>query len=396
MSSLKTQFERISVRLAALDNLIFIIIGLIISVILRLRLFQVQSIDYDWFLSHWYDYISEHGGFRALRDDFSNYTPPYLYLMTIATYLPIPKLYAIKWISVIFDFTLAAAVVLLVRLKYENKTVWILALFITLFTPTVFFNSALWGQCDAIYTTALLMSVYFAIKKRPLATAIFLGVALTLKLQAVFLFPLFLILYLKKEIPIKAFLLIPAVYIILILPAWLIGRPFVDLLTIHIKHAGEYTNRLVLNAPNLYQWLPYHRAVEKASLFFALACIFLFCYVAYRSKVEVEKNIIIKLATVSAILTPFVLPHMHERYFFPADVLSLVYAFYFPRFFFVPILVVTASFFSYIPVLFFNEMTPVLIPYMAILMALALVVTLVDLVRTLYPGLRSDVTQSNI
>ena len=389
MPALKTHVARISARLAALDNLIFSVVGLIISVVLRLRLFKIQSIDYDWFLSPWYEYIRDHGGFRALKDDFSNYTPPYLYLMTIATYLPIPKLAAIKWVSVVFDFVLAALATLLVRLKYEDKTLWMLSFFVTLFAPTVFFNSALWGQCDAIYTSALLASVYFVIKRKPTAAAIFLGVALTVKLQAVFLFPFFLVLYLKKEMPMRVFLLIPAVYVLLILPAWLIGRPFVDLLLIHFRHAGEYSNRLVLNAPNLYQWLPYHRAIEKGSLLFALAMIYLFCLIGYKSRVELGKNIIIKMATCSAILVPFVLPHMHERYFFPADALSLVYAFYFPRFFIVPLLVITASFFSYIPVLFFNDVKPTGIPYMAGLMALALIITMVDLVRSLYPGLQS-------
>jgi Gpi18-like mannosyltransferase len=389
MSALKTHVAHISSRIAALDNLIFFAVGLIIALILRMRLFKLQSIDYDWFLSPWYDYIHSHGGFRALKDNFSNYTPPYLYLLTIATYLPIPKVEAIKWISVIFDFALAALVLLIIRLKYEDKTVWILSFFVTLFVPTVFFNSALWGQCDAFYTSALLASVYFIIKRRPVASAIFLGLALTLKLQSVFLFPLFLILYLKKEMPLRVFLLIPAVYLLLILPAWLVGRPFVDLLMIHLRHAGEYTNRLVLNAPNLYQWLPYHRVLEKGSLFFAIAMIYLFCFIGYKSRVELEKNIIIKLATASAILVPFVLPHMHERYFFPADALSIIYAFYFPRFFIVPILVLSASFFSYIPVIFFNEVKPILIPYMAGLMAIALTITMVDLVRSLYPGLRS-------
>src|SRR2546423_1363771 len=107
MSVLKTHVARISSSLAALDNLIFFVVGLIIALILRIRLFMLNSIDYDWFLSPWYDYIRDHGGFRALKDDFSNYTPPYLYLLTIATYLPIPKMYAIKWVSVIFDFVLA-------------------------------------------------------------------------------------------------------------------------------------------------------------------------------------------------------------------------------------------------------------------------------------------------
>ena len=390
MSALKTHVARISSRIAALDNLIFVVVGLIISLFLRIRLLTIETGDYEWFLSPWYDYISGHGGFRALKDDFSNYTPPYLYLLTLATYLPIPKVYAIKWISVIFDFVLATLVMLIVRFKYENKTLWILSFFLTLFTPTVIINSAYWGQCDAIYTSALLASVYFIISKRPVLSVIFLGVALTLKLQAVFLFPLFLILYLKKEIPLKVFLLIPAVYVVLVAPAWLIGRPFMDLLTIHIKHAQTYS-KLTLNAPNIYQWVPYNRSLEKASLFFAAAFIYLFCFVVYKSKVELDKNIIVKLALVSAILTPFTLPHMHERYFFPADVLSIIYALYFPRYFFVPLLVISASFVSYLPFLFFNgEPRPAaLLPMMAVLMALALIVTVFDLVRTLYPGLQS-------
>ncbi|MGB7925050.1 MAG: hypothetical protein WCF57_17550 [Pyrinomonadaceae bacterium] len=389
MASLKTSFERLSSRIAALDNLIFLIVGLIISLVLRIKLFRINTVDYDWFLSPWYDYIVNHGGFRALKDDFANYTPPYLYLLTLATYLPIPKMHAIKWTSAIFDFALAALVALIVRLKYESKTLLMLAFFITLFTPTVFFNSALWGQCDAMYTSALLASLYFIIKRKAVTSVIFLGVALAFKLQAVFLFPLFLILWLKKEIRMRVFLLIPAVYVLLILPAWLMGRPFVDLLLIHIRHAGVYS-QLTLNAPNLYQWLAYHREIEKASLFFAMAVIFLFCYVVYRSRVEFEKNIIVKLATVSTILMPFVLPHMHERYFFPADALSIIYAIYFPRLFFIPLLVISASFFSYLPVIFFNELKPGLIPYMAVLMAIALIVTMVDLVRTLYPGLSDN------
>ena len=397
MSSHKNQFAHIASRLAARENLLFIV-GLILAVILRLSLFDFESVDYKLFLSSWYDYIRAHGGFRALKDDFSYYTPSYLYLLTIATYLPIPKLYAIKLISVIFDFPLAVIVLLFVRLKYENKFLWVLSFFITLFTPTVFFNSAMWGQCDAIYTAALLASIYCVIKKRPVASMIFLGVALSFKQQAVFLLPLFLVLYLKRELSLKVFLLIPAVYILSILPAWLMGRPFIDLLMIHIKHAQIY-DALTLNAPNLYQWMPREPRLAKAAIFFALSCVFLFCFVVYQSKVELEKNRIVRLSLVSLILMPFTLPHMHERYFFPADVLSIIYAFYFPRFFFIPILVISASFFSYfafifndkvhfVALLFFNDLRFVLLPFLAVLMTIALIITVIDLVKSLYPDLR--------
>jgi hypothetical protein len=38
---------------------------------------------------------------------------------------------------------------------------------------------------------------------------------------------------------------------------------------------------------------------------------------------------------------------MHQRYFFPADVLSIAYGFYYPNYFFVPLTINMVSFFSY-------------------------------------------------
>ena len=55
--------------------------------------------------------------------------------------------------------------------------------------PTVVMNSSIWGQCDAIYVTFCVGSVYFLIKKRPWLAAAFFGVAFTFKLQAIFFLP---------------------------------------------------------------------------------------------------------------------------------------------------------------------------------------------------------------
>src|SRR6185437_2951646 len=79
----------------------------LLSLALRLSLYHVITNDYTVFLSPWYDFIKNHGGFAALKYNFSNYNPPYLYLLALATYTPIPKLAAIKTISVIFDAVLA-------------------------------------------------------------------------------------------------------------------------------------------------------------------------------------------------------------------------------------------------------------------------------------------------
>jgi Gpi18-like mannosyltransferase len=359
-------------------------IGVFLAVILRLSLFGFESGDYIGHFSPWYDFIVSHGGFGAFEYEFSNYSPLYLYFLTLATYLPLPKLYAIKLISISFDLLLAFFVLLVVGLKYENKVVRAFSFFATLFAPTVFFNSALWGQQDASYSSMLMASIYFAIRRRPLLSLLFFSVALSFKLQAVFLIPLFIVLLLKRRIPIYSFLIIPATYIVSVLPAWLAGRPLTELLMTYPTQAGQYPD-LTLGAPNLYQWLPNDPGLfERPGIIFASALAYLLCLVNYHSGVRFNGDVIVKLSLVSVLLLPFTLPHIHERYFFAADIVSIVYAFYAPKRFFVPLLVVGASLFSYFPFLFGEA--KIGSQYLAILMGVALIIATIDLIKSLYPN----------
>src|ERR1700730_7829219 len=68
----------------------------LLAIALRISLYHTVTSDYTVFLSQWYDFIQTHGGFAAFKYNFSNYNPPYLYLLALTTYLPIPKLVAIK------------------------------------------------------------------------------------------------------------------------------------------------------------------------------------------------------------------------------------------------------------------------------------------------------------
>ena len=147
---------------------------------------------------------------------------------------------------------------------------------------------------------------------------------------------------------------------------------------------------LTLNAPNLYQWLPNDLGLfEKPGLVLAALLAGLLCLVSWRSAVPLDGEIIVKLSLVSALLLPFTLPHMHERYFFAADVISIIYAFYLPKRFFIPLVVGAASLFSYFPFLFGEE--PILNPdglqYLAILMGATLIIATTDLIKSLYPNL---------
>lgn len=370
------------------ENLVWWAIGLALALSLRLSLFGFQSGDYVSHLGLWYDYIQSHGGFSAFKDNFSNYTPPYLYFVWLATKLPVQKLYALKLIVIPFDFLLAFITLLIVRLKYQNKTVQMLAFFAALFAPTAIFNSALWGQSDAMYTSLLLASVYFVLRKRPILAFLLFSIAFSFKTQAIFLSPLFLVLYLKNRIPAWSILLLPAIYFVIVIPAWIAGRPLIDLMTMHLQQADTF-KQLTMNAPNLYQWLPEDFALfGKFGILLAATVVFLYCLSIGKSVVEMNEDLIIKLSLLSVLFMPFFLPRMHERYFFAADMLAIVFAFYNPWYFFVPIVIGLVSLFSYFPFLFGKSVIG--LPYLGLAMAAMVVVVIVDSVRALYPGIEES------
>ena len=62
-----------------------------------------------------------------------------------------------------------------------------------------------------------------------------------------------------------------------------------------------------------------------------------------RLNFQLTDSSIATLALFSVIFVPYFLPHMHERYFYPADILSVIFAFYFPAKFYVPIITVFSS-----------------------------------------------------
>src|SRR3989442_398098 len=149
----------------------------LLAIALRASLYHVVTSDYTVFLSQWYDYIQTHGGFAAFKYNFSNYNPPYLYLLALTTYLPIQKLVAIKTLSVVFDGVLGLFACLILSLRYRRAYAAIIGVLVILFAPTIVINSSAWGQSDAIYTAFCLGSLYFLLKERPAWACVFFGLA---------------------------------------------------------------------------------------------------------------------------------------------------------------------------------------------------------------------------
>ena len=79
------------------------------------------------------------------------------------------------------------------------------------------------------------------------------------------------------------------------------------------------------------------------------------------------------MAAFSALFLPLVLPKMHDRYFYLADMLCLLYGVRYPRRAAVPMLVIGASFASYMPFLTRARGVPMLVAAVMNIAALALI-----------------------
>jgi len=307
------------------------------GVILRIEGLGLISMDMRAFVMRWYDQLARQG-FSALQTGFSNYTPPYLYLLWIATLTRnlLPEVTAIKLISILFDVGNAAWVYKIARIKYDEGPVPFLGAAIFFALPTIFLNSAWWGQADSIYTFFILASFFFLLRNHSLPAMIFFGIAISFKFQAVFFAPFLFLLTLKRRIAWTHILIIPLVYITMMIPAVLAGRSFLDTLMIYLTQADTF-RQLTMNAPNLYQFISndWYEPGLMVGLGFTVLLVLIWA-IGYAHKIRTwTPEILVICATVSAAMMPFFLPKMHERYFFIADVMILLLAIYLPRLWFV-------------------------------------------------------------
>lgn len=341
-------------------DLLFLAGVTLAGAVVRLALFNIVSGDYNDFLQHWYDELAAAPGFSALGLSVGNYNVPYLYLMKLMTLLPMNALYAIKLFSCVFDFLAAVLLARMVHTLTANKTYALGAYAVALFAPTVVLNGAAWGQCDVIYTFFLLLCTYALIKNRPLAACVWFGVSFSFKLQAVFILPLLVWLWLAGRVKLKHFLAIPAVYAVFLLPAALADRPLGELLSIYLTQTGTYSAHLTMNYPNLYVMMKgaYTSELAGAGIGMAVGAVGLLLYFLHRVGTRPTPRLIVSVALLSSMVMPFFLPYMHERYGFVADMLVLVYLFARPSRWPAAVGVTLVSLCAYAPFLFGCEPVP--------------------------------------
>lgn len=313
---------------------LFSILVTVMAVWIRYEMRGFESLDFKTFLLPWAQYLESKGGFAGIATGppNCNYPVSYQYILALLTYLPFSFLSKIKLVSVLFDFITAVVISLIVKeIGHYPKGSYVplTAYAVSLFAPTIILNSAVWGQSDSIHTAFIIVTVYFLLKEKYTWAFISFGIAFAFKLQAVFFMPVLLLLYFNNhEFSFWNFLLIPSVWMVVGLPAILIGKPLEDVFSVYLSQTQQY-QKTVWHFPNIYTLLPdkfQHFAVPGVLYTFTIIAIVYFIIIS-KSKKKIVGPIIIDVSLLTIMICTYLLPSMHERYLFTGDILAIIYLF---------------------------------------------------------------------
>jgi Gpi18-like mannosyltransferase len=243
-------------------------------------------------------------------------------------------------------------------------------------------NGAFWAQCDVIYAALVMASLYYGFTGKSIKYFIFFGLALSVKLQTIFIAPMLFVFLFMRKIHIRHIWVFFVTFLATLVPALIAGRSFMETIFIYNGQTNSYPY-MVLNTPNIYILLgnvKFENFNFVAILFAGIATMSLLYFLYLNRKKITTCADYVYIAFVFTLLIPMLLPRMHERYFFLADVLSVVLVFFNKkRWYFAPIIIL-GSFMTYSRFLLgINYYIPM--EYASIIMIFITVIAVRDLVE---------------
>jgi dolichyl-phosphate-mannose-protein mannosyltransferase len=231
----------------------------------------------------------------------------------------------------IFDIATAFLIYVFVRQRLNFKTA-LLATALYAFNPAVIFNTAVWGQFDAIYTFLLVLSLMLALASKPELSAVAFTLGILTKPQSIALLPLIAFLIFRKNgwrRLLTSTLAGAATVFVVILPfEW--SNPVTFLSNIYFgAYSGyEYTSINAFNAWALGGlWVPDGSLFVVGWVLFGAFAAFTL-YVLHR-RFNASGEILVLFSAFMLLFGFFMLPtRIHERYLFPAiSMLALMFPF---------------------------------------------------------------------
>ena len=315
---------------------IFILAAAFIAgALLRFTSRNFVSEDAYNYLLGWYDEIKACGGFAALDHQVGNYNVLYQTIIALFTYLPIPALFAYKGLSIVFDLLLACLVGFIVykEASSSNEVLGVTAFSLIWLLPVVLFNSSLWAQCDSIYTFFVVLSLYLLYKEKNIPAFVVLGIALSFKLQAVFIIPFFLFVYFaNRKFSFLNFLIPPAVMWVSTIPAIIAGRGVFTGFLLYLNQTDEY-GCTVMNYPGFtltmsYDYMQkYYHNVKAISVIITISVLAFWMIFSLWKKRKPEGDMFWLMAVLFTFTTVYFLPAMHDRYGYLYEILAVVFMF---------------------------------------------------------------------
>lgn len=338
-----------------------------VAIAIRLAGFSFVSGDFRHCLNPWTYNLKLGGHFFGMADLTTDYGAPYLYILSAISYLPVTWfLFAIKTVSCVFDFVCAIYAMKIVVKLTGKQQLDILVYSIVLLWPTMVMNGSIWAQCDAMYGGLILMMLWYFLDEKPKLAMLLFGLAFSLKLQAVFVLPFIIILFLYRKWNLQHALYAVASFVGINVPSWFFGLPVTHFIKVYIAQTSEYSYAVTLNAPSVYAFLPnsvdYYEVLEQVGTTIArlgiaavaILCIALALYIL-KTKRQLSGKTYILLFLAATLIIPYFLPYMHERYFFMADIAVILYAFLEPKRWWIAPMVTFPSCITYATFLFIGD-----------------------------------------
>lgn len=301
------------------------------GVLLRYVFRDYSTPDTFAYLLPWYEFSRVHG-LDSLRTAFTNYAPFYSYLLILTAQLDglAKPLLLIKTISFIFEFGSALLAYRLVRFATQNATRSMVAFAVSWLAPTVLFNGALWGQADAIWTFFLLLSLYLFCRGKQ--GVLPFAMAFAVKAQGIFLAPFVLGILLRRRRRWLWLASVPIVYLALALPIIFAGGSLEKVVSVYLNQANTF-HALSMNAANFWIFIPnaYYQVGVAIGLFLTSFVGLALATVIARSERK-SPEFLLLAACASLLLMPYLLPKMHDRYFYAFEVASILLACINPRY----------------------------------------------------------------
>ena len=332
-------------------------------------------------LIKWLEYLQQTGLQNALVNPITNYTPMFTYLMGGVNILfpDTESHYLIKLITNFGDLLITVAAYHLLRSAKCSPSKAVAGAATIFVLPTVILNSNSFTQIESLVAAPLIIGISFLLRNRRSLAMLCIGAAFSIKFQSVFLFPALVILLVSQGQKLRSLCLVPFVYLLTILPTYFAGRDMSDLLLIYKGQTGQFGD-LTRNAANVYHWLPNNYSVfMPLGVLFTLGVLFL-VMVRKPQNLSSPENQLLFIAT-SLVFITFFLPKMHERYAYFSDVFTVLTAFAIPNLWPAAVLMVGASFCSYLPFLYLGDKLDKFFPFLALLAFGALVLLCQEIQR---------------